>query len=41
MGEEPRPPVWQTVREAMESLGGDTTNTAVLDWVEERQFRGR
>ena len=33
MSETKRPPVWQMVREAVEAMGGKTTNVAVRDWV--------
>ena len=36
MNEQPKPPpVWQMIREAVDALGGDTTNVAVRDWVEQ------
>jgi len=35
MGERSRPYVWQMVREAVDALGGDTTNVAVRDYIEE------
>ncbi len=33
MHDERRPPVWQMVRDAVDALGGDTTNIAVRDWI--------
>lgn len=31
-----KPYVWQMVREAVDALGGDTTNTAIRDWILEK-----
>jgi endonuclease len=31
--EEPRPPVWRLIQQAVESLGSPTTNVAVRDWI--------
>ena len=28
-----KPPVWRMVKEAVEALGGTTTNIAVRDWI--------
>ena len=33
MPEKPRPPVLQMVKEAVEALGGKTTNVAMRDWI--------
>ncbi len=33
MASEPRPFVWQMIREAVNALGGATTNVAVRDWI--------
>lgn len=33
MNEEDRPPLWQVVKQAVEALGGKTTNVAVRDWI--------
>jgi len=35
MNEQTRPYVWQMIRGAVEALGGDTTNVAVRDWIEQ------
>lgn len=35
MEKQAKPYVWQMIREATEALGGDTTNAAVRDWIEE------
>jgi endonuclease len=36
MTSQPRPFVWKMIREAVEALGGSTTNVAVRDWILER-----
>jgi hypothetical protein len=33
MPELKRPPVWRMIREAVEALGGKTTNVEVRDWI--------
>jgi len=33
MSDRPKPPVWKMVKEAVEALGGKTTNVAVRDWI--------
>lgn len=33
MSQQLRPPVWRMVKEAVEALGGKTTNVAVRDWI--------
>lgn len=33
MSQQARPPVWKMVKEAVEALGGKTTNVAVRDWI--------
>jgi RecB family endonuclease NucS len=33
MAESKKPPVWQMVREAVDALGGKTTNVEVRDWI--------
>jgi hypothetical protein len=35
MSEAPRPYVWQMVQEAVNALGGETTNVAVRNWIQE------
>ncbi len=36
MSSQSRPFVWQMIREAVDALGGSTTNVAVRDWILER-----
>ena len=36
MTEQPRPPVLQMVKEAVEAFGGKTTNIAVRDWISQK-----
>src|SRR5262245_17936435 len=36
MASQPRPFVWQMIREAAHALGGATTNVAVRDWILDR-----
>lgn len=36
MNQQPKPPVWKIVKEAVEAMGGKTTNVAVRDWILER-----
>jgi hypothetical protein len=33
MKSQAKPPVWKMVKEAVEALGGTTTNIAVRDWI--------
>jgi hypothetical protein len=35
MNNQPRPYVWQMIREAVNALGGATTNVAGRDWIQE------
>lgn len=33
MSAQAKPPIWKMVKEAVESLGGKTSNIAVRDWI--------